>query len=145
MTYQAIKNFRFDRLHSELKYLLNEAHFTRYTQFISSFNRKSTTAGVVVELGHWIRKTDKNGHLKLWTQTYEEFEKMGMDETALSLLSMPRAEVSKYGPTDVSLMQLADNHSQYDPVILTVDGAMWSECEKTHIRVKTVQQIVLEF
>jgi hypothetical protein len=104
-----------------------------YGSFLSSFKRKTTSASVVAELYNFIRGTLPAGQRQLWKQVYEEFENMDMDEDIVKLLGMDADLVTKYGPTDVSLLEIARRNLTQRPVILTLDSLFHAECKKAQI------------
>jgi hypothetical protein len=132
--YRAVNELGFLGLKRNLTYFDSVEAYENCGSFLSSFGRKTTSASVVAELYHQIRDTESGGHLHLWKQVYEEFENMGMEENVVKLLDMDPDLVTKYGPTDVSLLEIARRNVNQKPVILTLDTKLRSECVKAQIR-----------
>jgi len=96
----------------------------------------------VVELDRWIRETHPARREQIWALVYEEFDRMGMDEQMVRLLEMPLNLVARYGPADISLLTLARQQADSDPVVLTIDRELWSECLNAQIRTKRINEIL---
>lgn len=132
--YGAVKQLGFANLKGDLRYFLRPEAYQNCGDFLSTFAGKTTSASVVVELNGWIQRTrPKRGHPGLWELVYEEFRKMGMEEDVVKLLDMELDLVAKFGPTDVSLLEIARRNLTQRPVILTVDGALHAKCKKEQI------------
>ncbi len=104
----------------------------------------TTSASVVVELYHWIRETEPHGQSKLWRRVYEEFKNMGMDEEVVRLLDMDASFVTRSGPVDGSLLELARRHARRNPVILTTDWPFWRECWNASLNVSHINEVTLK-
>lgn len=141
--FHAVSEYGFEKLRRSLGFIKDIESYNRCTEFISSFLRVTTSASVVVELYHWIRETDRNGQLKLWNRVYEEFENMKMEEEVVRLLEMNIDLVSRFGPVDSSLLELAQRHVVRNPLILTSDRPLCGECTKARLRVSHIQEITL--
>lgn len=87
----------------------------------------------MVELNGWIRNTVSLGQRELWRLAYEEFRNGGFDEDMVRFLDMDLDLVTRYGPADVSLMEIARQHVARRPVILTVDSHLFGECWRCQI------------
>jgi hypothetical protein len=143
VTYHAVHEFRFEGLRRELKHFHSPESYRNCTAFLALFQKKITSASVVAELSWWIRDTDRgrpdhlnerpDGQIRLWGRVREEFQKMGMDETVVKLLDMDIELVAKYGPTDVSLLGIAQLNNRQHPTILTLDDRLRAECRKAQI------------
>jgi hypothetical protein len=144
VAYQAVYQFRFDTLRRELRHLNSAKSYRSCSEFLASFQRKMTSVSVVTELGRWIRDTRPKGQVRLWERVREEFENMGMDESAVKLLDMDIELVAKYGPTDVSLLEIAHRNAQQRPAILTLDGRLEAECRRTQISSFSLRDACLE-
>ena len=144
LSFVAVTKLGYAKLRSELKHLNHEQRYRRYSTFVAQFKRKTTTGGVVVELGQWIRKTDSAGQLHLWEELHNEFRRMGMDEYSVSLLNMSVSDVAKYGPADVSLIHCARENAAIRPVVLTIDQGLWSACRTVPVEAVTLQEITAE-
>jgi hypothetical protein len=142
--YHAISEFRFDILRGNLQYIRDDESYKRCTRFLALFSQITTTsAAVVVELYHWIRKTEPNGQSKLWRRVYDEFRNMGMDEEVVKLLDMDPDFVVRFGPVDGSLLRLAQRHAARNPLILTTDYPLYGECKKSVIDVSHINEVTL--
>lgn len=141
LAYRAVTQLGFKKLERELNHLHDEERYGRCSDFLAAFRKKTTAAGVIVELGTWIRSTDFGGRLLLWALLCDEFRRMGMDEHSVALLDMPIGEVAKHGPTDISLLHHARENVRHKPVVLTIDTQLWSACYGVPVEAKTLQQI----
>jgi hypothetical protein len=72
---------------------------------------------------------------------YEEFRNMSMDEDVVRLLDMQPDFVARYGPTDVSLIEMARQNVDQKPVILTLDSQLHAECIRAQIRSDLLIQV----
>ncbi len=108
----AVFDLGFESLRSGLLCLTDQASYSRCSQFIDSFRRRTTSASVVAELSYWIRKTEQHGQEKLWRRAYDEFRAMGMIEEVVPLSTMDIEMVSRFGPVDASLIELARLHQR---------------------------------
>jgi hypothetical protein len=143
VAYHAVHQFRFERLRSELKHFDSPESYRNCTSFLALFQKKITSASVVAELSWWIRDTDPGrsdrwnerlgGQIRLWGRVKEEFQNMGMEETMVRLLDMDIELVAKCGPTDVSLLGIAQLKNRQHPTILTLDDRLRAECRKAQI------------
>lgn len=140
--YHAVSEFGFERLRNELRFIKDAESYGRCSEFVGTFsNRLTTSAGVVVELYHWIRATAEHGRSKLWGRVYDEFRNMGMYEEVVRLLVMDASLVVRCGPVDASLLQLARRHRAHNPLILTVDWSFHGECTKSGLKVSHLEEI----
>jgi hypothetical protein len=142
VSYQAVASYGFHALRGDLLFLRNESAYEVCSQFIATFRRKMTSASVVAELYHWIRKTEARGHARLWHRVYEEFRLMGMDEEVVRLLELEEDLVARFGPIDGSLIELARRHISQKPLILTIDRGLHGECIKAGFRASLAADIV---
>jgi len=143
--FHAVYAFGFERLKRELRFITDVHAFDKCGQFIASFRRRTTSASVVAELHHWIRRTQPQGQLKLWNRVYDEFRGMGMDEEVVKLLEMDPEMVTSFGPVDVSLLRLAQRYLMDVPVLLTVDQPLFGECEKAGVEVRLLQRVAADY
>ncbi len=139
--FRAVRRFGFESLQDDLRFIKNKDSYDRCGQFISLFNRKTTSASVVAELHHWIRTTERTGQEKLWNRVYEEFRGMNMDEEVVKLVEMDISLVARFGPVDVSLLELARRHARRDPLVLTIDSRLHSECNRAGIGVSLLYEV----
>jgi hypothetical protein len=137
-----VSEFRLDNLRRSLRFIKNEESYGKCSDFIASFRQMTTTsASVVVELYHWIRETEPHGQSKLWRRVYDEFQNMGMNKEVVKLLDMDANLVTRFGPVDGSLLELARRHAGRNPVILTTDWALHGECKKAGLSVSHIDEV----
>jgi hypothetical protein len=141
--FHAVEYFRFQSLRSELHFIRSPESYSHCGEFIGSFRKRTTSASVVAELNYWIRNTDRSGQKKLWNRVYEEFEKMGMDEEVVKLLDMDSDLVTRFGPVDVSLLEIARRQARQSPLVLTIDHKLQSECEAAGLCVRHLRELAL--
>lgn len=141
VSFHAVAQFKWERLRSDVRILKDVDSYKRCGQFIAAFRRKTTSASVVAELNYWIRNTDREGPGRLWSRVYEEFREMGMDEEVVRLLQMSIDLVARFGPVDVSLIELARLHAKHRPVVLTMDADLYGECARAGIPVTHIQEV----
>jgi hypothetical protein len=131
--YNAVTQFRFASLRPSLTYFVSIEAYEHCGIFLASFRKKTTSASVVAQLYNFIRGTEKSGQRRLWELVYEEFRRMDMDEDVVKLLDMDLDLMARYGPTDVSLIEIARRNRGQKPVILTLDSPLHVECTKAGI------------
>ena len=132
--YHAVYDLGFQSLSPQLNPYFHRSAYEQLSNFLGLFRERTTSASVVAELHRWIRdQTDAGGHRQLWEQIYQEFRNMGMNEEVIKLLDMPIGVVALQGPVDASLLEMARRHLDRNPVILTVDSWLASECKKTQV------------
>jgi hypothetical protein len=142
--FHAVSEFRLENLRRSLQYIKDEESYGKCCEFIASFRQMTTTsASVVVELYHWIRKTEPHGQSKLWSRVYDEFQNMGMAEEVVKLLDMDPNFVVRFGPVDGSLLELARRHAAQKPMILTTDSPLYAECKKGGLSVSHINEVTL--
>ena len=142
ITFQAVFHLGFQQLRNELRFVSVKLAYEAFSHYIGTFQTKSTTASVVAELHSWVRETAPPGRKDIWSLIYDEFRGMGMEEHLVKLLDMPVDLVARCGPTDVSLLKLAQRQIDSDPVILTIDRELRSECLNAKIRAVQIHEIV---
>jgi rRNA-processing protein FCF1 len=142
ITFMAVFGLGFQSLQNEIEFLFENLLFERFGHYIGSFQQKSTTSSVIVELYHWIRETNRSGRKQIWSLVYDEFARMGMEERSVKLLDMPMDMVARCGPADISLLTLAHQQVDSDPVVLTMDRELRSECLNAKIRVVHIHDIL---
>jgi len=140
--FQTVFTLGFYGLHKDLKFISERPPYDKLSNFIGSFQNKSTSSYVLLELGHWVRKTHRAGIKQIWSLIYDELQRMGMAEETVKLLDMPQELVARYGPTDVSLLTIAQQHLDLDPVVLTIDQDLSAECWNRNIRAIQIYQII---
>jgi hypothetical protein len=149
VTFHAVEQYGFERLREDLRLVRDPQCYGQCSKFIASFRRKTTSASVVAELNYWIRNTERAGQERLWNRIYEEFREMGMDEEVVKLVQMVSAGgmglalLTRLGPVDVSLMELARLHAKEDPTLLTTDDPLCSECERAGLRASHLRDVTL--
>src|SRR5579862_541991 len=104
--YQVVHTLGFEKLRRDLEFFLDSSAFDRFGRFLAPFRQKVTTTSVIVELYHWVRKTDPPGRARIWSLIYDEFTRMGIKEHTVKLLEMRTEIVARCGPTDCSLLHL---------------------------------------
>jgi hypothetical protein len=139
--YRAVTELGFAGLGRSLTHFLSPEAYENCGIFLAAFGKKTTSASVVAELYRQIQKTEARGRQQLWEQVYEEFERMGMAEDVVNLLDMDLDLVTEYGPTDVSLIQIARRNLSLRPVILTLDSRLHAECLKAQVRSDLLIQV----
>ncbi len=139
--YRAVTELGFSRLSRSLTHFLSPEAYENCGRFLSAFGKKTTSASVVAEIYRQIQKTEPRGHQQLWEQVYDEFERMGMAEDVVNLVDMDSELVTLYGPTDVSLIEIARRNLDQKPVILTLDSRLHAECIKARIRSDLLIQV----
>jgi hypothetical protein len=142
ITFKAVFGLGFMGLKRELHFLLGQTAYETFTRFLLPFRAKATASGVVVELHHWIRNTDRTGQVRMWSLVYDEFLAMGMDEQSVKLLDMPRDLVARCGPADISLLSLAKRHAPSGPLVVTIERELAAECQRAGIRALRVEDIL---
>jgi rRNA-processing protein FCF1 len=142
INFQAVFTLGFKSLREQLRFVSEKLPYEELGRYIGSFQNKSTTSSVILELDHWVRKTDRSGRMRIWSLIYEEFQRMGMAEQTVKLLDMPLDLVARCGPTDVGLLTLAQQQSVLDPVVLTIDQELRSECLRAEIRAVDIHEII---
>ena len=149
VTFHAVEQYGFERLRGELWLIRDPQSYGQCSKFIASFRRKTTSASVVAELNYWIRNTEPAGQERLWNRVYEEFREMGMDEEVVKLVEMVSAGrtglglLTRLGPVDVSLMELARLHAKDDPTLLTTDDPLCGECGRAGLHVSHLRDVAL--
>jgi hypothetical protein len=142
INFQVVFTLGFDALRRHLQIVTERLPYERLGQYIGSFQNKSTTPSVILELDHWVRKTDRSGRKQIWSLIYSEFQRMGMAEQTVKLLDMPVDLVARCGPTDVGLLTLAQQQFASNPVVLTIDRELRTECFNANIRVVQMHDVI---
>jgi hypothetical protein len=147
VTFHAVEEYGFEALRRDLQLIRDPQSYGQCSRFIASFRRKTTSASVVAELNYWIRETEPTGQVRLWHRVYEEFRGMGMDEEVVRLVEMASsgrmglALLTRLGPVDVSLMELARLHAKEGALVLTTDGDLCRECERAGIHASHLRDV----
>ncbi len=141
--FHAVQVLRFIKLKRDLRFIKNQHSYQKCVQFMAGFRHKTTSPSVVAELHYWIRKTDSPGHLKLWNRVYDEFNNMNIAEEVVKLTDMDVNQVARFGPVDVSLIEIARRNAEHSPCILTVENALCGVCEKANIRALSIEEVTL--
>jgi len=139
--FHAVNEYGFERLRSELRFVKEREIYEKCARFVAAFERKTTSASVVAELYHWIRDTDSAGQRMMWQRVYEEFRDTGMDEEVSRLVDMEIDLVTKFGPIDVSLMDLARFHSNENARLLTIDEGLYGKCKQAGLGVVHIYEV----
>jgi hypothetical protein len=149
VTFHAVEQYRFERLRGDLQLIKDPDSYGRCSKFIESFMRKTTSASVVAELHYWIRNTEDRGQGRLWNRVFEEFREMGMDEEVVKLVEMASggevslAFLTRLGPVDLSLMELARRHAREGARVLTTDDPLCRECERAGLHASHLREVTL--
>lgn len=138
----AVFHFGFERLRHRLRWLTTPASYARCSEFIASFKLKTTSASVVAELNHWIRETEKHGRARLWRQAYDEFRNMEVNEEVVPLAAMDIEMVTRFGPVDASLIELAKRRQPEYPLVLTIDSELCGQCKRAGFGVRLLQELL---
>src|SRR5215470_16222289 len=83
LLYSAVHTLRYAGLKGDLQYVQTASSYERFSEFIDSFTKKTTTAHVVAEISAWIKRTERKGQSAIWGLVYTEFRSMRMDEGVL--------------------------------------------------------------
>ncbi|MGO8787956.1 MAG: hypothetical protein ACLQVL_11330 [Terriglobia bacterium] len=139
--FHAVDHYGFEALRRNLRCIFDRASYIRCTKFIATFHSKTTSAAVVAELNYWIRETERTGQERLWNRVHEEFREMRMDEKVVKLVEMDINLVARFGPMDVSLLEIARRNNNFHPLVLTLDSPLQRECELEGHRVKHLVEL----
>ncbi|HEV1992937.1 MAG TPA: hypothetical protein VGR03_01255 [Candidatus Acidoferrum sp.] len=143
--YSAVHTLRFESLKSELRHLRSDSSYQSLSEFVASFQRKTTTPHVVAEISSWIRRrTERKGQSAIWGLVYDEFSSMGMDEGVLKLLEMPQELVADMGAVDVSVLKLGLSLGQAKPLVLSIDSELIAECKRAGVNAKDLWEVIAE-
>ncbi|SRR6266446_5173179 len=143
--YSVVHTLRFDSLRGELRHLRTRSSYQTVSEFVASFQRKTTTSYVVAEISSWIRRgTERKGQSAIWGVVYQEFSSMGMDEGILKLLEMPQDLVAEIGAVDVSVLKLGLSLSQAKPLVLSIDSELIAECNHAGVKAKDLWEVIAE-
>jgi hypothetical protein len=138
VTYRAVNDLRFMSLRKELEHLSSLEAYQNCGHFLSLFRKKMTSASVIAELNYWIRCTRREGQRQLWQLVHDEFDNMGMEEDIVRFLEMGMDLVTKHGPVDASLVEIARRNPVHNPIVITIDDRLRAECEKVPISTKSL-------
>lgn len=140
--YAAVTRLRFESLRGNLQFYKHQSAYEQASRFIEGFQRRTTTPQVVAEISRHVDRTDEAGRPAIWSLVYEEFRSMGMEESLIRLLEMPTQLVAQLGAPDVSVLQLGQNLSRYEPVVLSIDGGLIAACRSAGVIAKHVWEVV---
>jgi len=138
--YRAVNQLHFESLRRKLTYLVSPEAYQNCGNYVSSFRQRTTSASVVAELNNHIAKTEKKGYRQFWTIVRDEFERMGMDEQVVRLLDLDLELLIRFGPIDVSLLEMA-RRAVNRPVILTLDTKLDAECKRAQVGSEMLSQV----
>jgi hypothetical protein len=68
---------------------------------------------------------------------------MKMEEEVVKLLKMDVGLVSRFGPIDGSILELARRHAGRNPLILTSNRPLYGECKKAGLKVSHILEVTL--
>ncbi len=140
--YSAVHTLRFAILKGGLRHLQSDSSYQRVSEFVGSFQRKTTTPHVVAEISSWIIRTERKGQSAIWGLVYTEFSSMGMDEGVLKLLEMAQELVADIGAVDVSVLKLGLSLGQPKPLVLSIDSALIAECRRAGVSAKHLWEVI---
>lgn len=143
LLFQAVHQLKFQSLRGELRYLLDEERFFRFSTFTSKFQHKTTTPSVVAELSFKVLRTDRDGQIRMWSRLRDEFVNMKMDEEMVRFVEMPLTLVSKCGAVDCSVFELGRRYSKIRPQILTIDEELRTECRRAGLQALHLSEIIV--
>jgi len=142
--YSAVHTLRFTSLKRELRHLLNDFSYRRFSEFVATFQRKTTTPHVVAEISSWIMRTAPKGQSAIWGLVYTEFRSMGMDEGVLKLLDMRQELVAYFGAVDASVLTLGLSFARPNSLVLSIDGSLIAECRRAGLDAKHLWEVLAE-
>lgn len=140
--YSAVHTLRFESIRPELRHLRSDSSYKRLTDFIASFQKKTTTPHVVAEISSRILRKERKGQSAIWGRVYTEFSSMGMDEGVLKLLQMPQQLVAELGAVDVSVLELALSFQAPKSVVISVDDHLIAECNRAGVSAKSLWEVI---
>jgi hypothetical protein len=127
--FQAVHDFRFRKLETDLSHIKSQPQFHRLSSFIGRFAMRTTTPHVVAEVSYWIEKAEKRSlRGEIWRIAYDQFIQMNMDERLIKLLEMPHETVTNFGATDTSVLLLGQSLLPDKPTILTSEISLFGKC-----------------
>src|SRR5579859_1688863 len=142
--YSAVHTLRFPSLKGHLRHLMTDTYYRRLTEFVASFQKRTTTPHVVAEISSWIIRTDPNQQSPIWGVVYNEFRQMGMNETILKLLEMPQELVAEVGAVDVSVLKLGASLGPRKSLVLSIDERLIAECKRAGLAAKNLWEVIAE-
>ena len=144
MLYTAVHPpFGFASLKNQLEHLQSVSSHQRFSEFIASFQKRTTTPHVVAEISaRIIRLTEKKSWSSIWGLVYSEFSSMGMDEGVMKLLEMPQDLVAEIGAVDVSIVELGRSLGLPKSLVLSVDSALITECQRAGLNARHLVEVI---
>jgi hypothetical protein len=140
--YSAVHVFGYRRLEPDIRFLKHASSYRKFTSFVASFHRRTTTSSVVAELEGHIRRTLKTGQPDLWGAVYNEFKPMRMEEDVMKFLEMPRPVVTQFGVVDASVLNLGVKTSGLKPKVLTIDQSLAQECKRAGLSAIDIWEVL---
>lgn len=140
--YSAVHTLRFESLRSGLNHLRADASYQRLTQFVASFQTKTTTPHVIAEISSKIVRTEQKGRLAIWGIVYTEFSSMRMDEGVIKLLEMPQNLVADIGAADASVLKLGLSFGPRKSLIVSTDGPLIAECKRAGVYARDLWEVI---
>lgn len=125
--------------HFQIHSLVTSADVSMFTAFLAGARgRLRTTAGVVAEMNRTVQEARKFGGpavpARFWSLAREEFRQLQVDERLVRLLDMQSRSLSEFGPTDASLLALADAEDTPKPcTVLTGDSDFFRRCGSARV------------
>jgi len=142
VTYSAVHTLPFGGLRSELRHLSTDYSYQRFTEFIDSFQRKTTTPHVVAEICSWIRGIRPRRPSEIWRIVFRDFERMGMDEGLVKLLAMRQELVAEMGAADTGILELALSFAGSKPVVISIDQKLIAECKRARVDAQHLCEVI---
>lgn len=140
--YSAVHTLRFESLESGIRHLRTDSSYQRFTNFVATFGRKTTTSHVVAEISSKIIRTERKGQSAIWGVVYSEFSSMGMDEDVLKLIEMPQELVADIGAVDASVLKLGLTFARAKSLVVSIDGALIAECKRAGLAAKDLWEVI---
>jgi len=140
--YSAVNTLRFASLKGKLQHLQRHSSYQKLTEFVASYQRKTTTPHVVADISSWVTRTERKGQSALWGVVYTEFTQMGMDEGVVKLLDMPQELVADIGAVDASVLKLGQSFPQPRPLVLSIDSSLIAECGRAGVHAKHLSDVL---
>ena len=141
--YSAVHTLKFESLKRELRHLQTDSSYRRFTQFVGSFPRKTTTPHVVAEISRRIRHgTERKSQSAIWGLVFTEFSAMRMDEGLMKLLEMPQNLVADIGAVDVSVLKLGLSFAQPKSLVISIDQALIAECKRAGVAAQNLWEVI---
>jgi hypothetical protein len=77
-----------------------------------------------------------------WEFAQNELSQLGLDEVLVKLADMKTPLLSSLGPTDTSLLQIAQLPTSFRRLVFTEDAKLRDQCQEKEIEVLTVSEVL---